>query len=158
VENTDFQAALDLILHTAINNKIARSEMPSILLAISDMQFDSCGPNDTNLSAMKKKYASAIAPDGLPYDMPSLVFWNVSGVTSDNPAQVDSDRVAMLSGFSPSILRLVMQGELNPIHIVRRAISDPRYDVVGQDTPVDWKRFLYADFEKRSDEGNGEDG
>ena len=43
-----------------------------------------------------------------------------------------------------------MQGELNPIQIVRRAISDPRYDVVGQDSAVDWKKFLYADFEKRT--------
>ena len=154
VENTNFQAALDLILNTAVENNVARSDMPSILLAISDMQFDRCGPNDTNFSLMKKKFASTLAPDGLPYSMPSIVFWNVQGKTTDYPAQADSDSVAMLSGFSPGILRLVFTGELNPVQVVRRAISDPRYDVIVQQEEVNWKKFLYADFDKRGRDGS----
>jgi hypothetical protein len=155
---TDFQAALSLVLNTAVKNSIPREDMPQILLVISDMQFNSCGNNNTNLSAMKQQFASCLAPDGLPYTMPNLVFWNVNGTTSDFPAQADSDRVAMLSGFSPTILRLVFTGELNPVQIVRRAISDPVYDPVVQSEAVDWKRFLYADFDKRTREPSSEGG
>jgi hypothetical protein len=157
VSNTNLQAALDLILHTAVRGKVSRKDMPSILLIISDMQFDPskshtstpfASQEDSNLVAMRKKFANSVAPDGLPYDMPSVVYWNVQGATSDYPAQADSERVAMLSGFSPNILRLVFTGTLDPVQLVRRAIADPRYDPVGQEEVVDWKSFLYQDFDR----------
>lgn len=157
VENTNLQAALELVLDTAVRGKVPRKDMPSILLIISDMQFDPSGSysstpfasrEDSNLTAMRKKFAKSVAPDGLPYDMPSIVYWNVQGATTDYPAQADSERVVMLSGFSPNILRLVFTGTLDPVQLVRRAIADPRYDPVGQEAMVDWKTFLYQDFDR----------
>jgi len=157
VENTNLQAALRLVLDTAVRGKVSRADMPSILLIISDMQFDPSGSHsttpfasqeDSNLTAMRKKFAESVAPDGLPYDMPNIVYWNVQGATADYPAQADSEKVVMLSGFSPNILRLVFTGTLDPVQLVRRAIADPRYDPVGQSTMVDWKTFLYQDFDR----------
>lgn len=162
VENTNLQAALNLVLDTAMRQKIPRKDMPSILLIISDMQFDPSNSHtstpfsskeDSNLTAMRKKYTMSLAPDGLPYEMPNVVYWNVQGATSDFPAQADSERVVMLSGFSPNILRLVFTGTLDPVQLVKRAIADPRYDPVCQDSMVEWKKFLYQDFDKTSQDG-----
>jgi hypothetical protein len=144
--STNLQGALDLMLSTAVRNKVPAKDMPSTLLIISDMQFNptwsgSYGSERTNLAMMRRKYESA------GYPMPVIVFWNVNAQPKDFPAQADMDSVAMLSGFSPSILRLVFTGEVNPVNIVKNAISDPRYEVINQRTPVDWKKFLYADFE-----------
>jgi hypothetical protein len=150
--STDYQKAHRLVLDTAKSNNVPREHMPSIILTVSDMQFNPTWCGNTNYDAIKNLYAESCAPDGRPYDMPQTVFWNVNGATSDFPAQADSNGVALLSGFSPTILRLVFTGELNPIQLVRRAISDPRYDVVIQPEPVDWKRFLYSDFEKSQNE------
>ena len=157
VANTNLQAALRLVLDTAVRGKIPHKDMPSILLIISDMQFDPSGSygqtpfasrEDSNLTAMRKKFAESVGPDGLPYAMPSIVYWNVQGASTDYPAQADSERFVMLSGFSPNILRLVFTGTLDPVQLVRRAIADPRYDAVCQTNPVDWKSFLYQDFDR----------
>ena len=157
VENTNLQAALNLVLDTAVRGRIPHKDMPSILLIISDMQFDPSGSysntpfaskEDSNLTAMRKKFAGSVGPDGRPYAMPSIVYWNVQGATTDYPAQADSERVVMLSGFSPNVLRLVFTGTLDPVQLVRRAIADPRYDPVCQPTTVDWKSFLYQDFDR----------
>jgi hypothetical protein len=146
--STDYQKVHRMVLETATRNKVPREHMPAIILTVSDMQFDPLWCGRTNFDGVKTLYAQSCAPDGRPYDMPQMLFWNVNGATSDYPAQADSANVGLLSGFSPTILRLVFTGELNPVQIVRRAIADPCYDVVIQPEPVDWKRYLYADFEK----------
>lgn len=167
VENTNLQAALSLVLDTAVRRKVPRKDMPSVLLIISDMQFDPSGSytttpfasrEDSNLEAMVKKYKASVAPDGLPYAMPTIVYWNVQGATSDFPATAGDKNVVMLSGFSPNILRLVFTGTLDPVQVLRRAIADPRYDPVVQTTPVDWKTFLYQDFSKKSTEDSDDAG
>lgn len=140
--STNLQAGMDLMLNTALRNSVPAKDMPSILLIISDMQFNPTWNGNTNLVETRRKFEAA------GYAMPNVVFWNVLGSTSDYPAQADMNSVGMLSGFSPTILRLVFSGEINPVSIVKRAISDPRYEVIRQaeTEAVDWKEFLYTDF------------
>ena len=55
--NTNLQASFDLILRTAVVNKVAQKDMPEYLLIVSDMQHDvaSSSNDKTNFEVMKEK-------------------------------------------------------------------------------------------------------
>ena len=94
------------------------------------MQFDSaCNSrgNRTNFDAIRAKYATA------GYVMPQIVFWNLrSDCTKDVPVQHDARGVALLSGYSPAILKSLMTGvEVSPWVIMRAAIDDARYTAIA---------------------------
>jgi len=80
------------------------------------------------------------------YQVPQIVFWNVRNVSSKEfPASNNDINVAMVSGFSPSVLKLLMEeGELaapavtteaeeppkpviDPYVVMRKAIDDEKY-------------------------------
>jgi len=73
VANTNIQKVFELILQTAVKNKVSQAEMPSTLYIISDMEFDYCtkGAELTNFEYAKKIFAEA------GYQLPKVVFWNV---------------------------------------------------------------------------------
>lgn len=158
---TNFQAVFDMILEKAVSyiytdatgvlrKGIPQDEMPTTVFVFSDMQFNQarfctlchtvdprqdyqsvsgkcyCPPNQiTNLDAITAKYRAA------GYPRPQLVFWNLSGNTPDFPATSDETGVALVSGYSPSMMKLFMNGmSLNPYNAMRAAIDDPVYDVV----------------------------
>ena len=129
--NTDFQKTMDLILTLAVRYDIPASEMPSTLFILSDMQFDvACGPfNVTNYEVLRTKYSLA------GYAMPGVVLWNLNGGHgSDAPVRSNKAGVAMLSGYSGELLRLIMDGEgatMTPESIMLTAVE--KYDVVVEE-------------------------
>jgi hypothetical protein len=125
--NTNLQASFDLILSTAIQNKIAQKDMPNALYIISDMQFDAaCGSNTmTNFEVIKAKYRAA------GYEMPRLIFWNVNASNGDMPVTVNDQGVCLVSGCSPSILKSVLSAKtFTPADVMLETLNKPRYDVV----------------------------
>jgi hypothetical protein len=71
--NTDLHKAMDKILQTAIDGNVPQSEMPKILLILSDMQFDSCTSyDDSAMEMIERKYSAA------GYEVPKIVFWNLN--------------------------------------------------------------------------------
>ena len=49
----------------------------------------------------------------------------------DVPVGCNEAGAALISGFSPAMLKAVMGGEeLTPMWVMRQAIDDPRYDLV----------------------------
>lgn len=100
VANTDIDKAFELILNTAKENSLKQEELPSHLLIISDMEFDQgvYTKSGTNFNGWKKAYES----EG--YKLPKIIFWNVAGATYGVPATKFDEDVAMISGFSTSIL------------------------------------------------------
>lgn len=126
---TNFQAVFDLILQKAKDHKLPPSAMPKRLFVISDMQFDQAdmgGAFKTNHQVIKKKYQQA----GYPF--PAIVYWNVRSNTKDFPVTQDATGVALVSGFSPSILKdLVDTGEFSdPFTVMKKAISNERYNIL----------------------------
>ena len=123
--NTNIQATFNLILHRATEAGLTDEDMPTKILIISDMEFDSCGKN-TNLEVIRAKYAAA------GYTMPQLVFWNVNGRIGNSPATFDDQGVALVSGFSPTILKNILSGVITtPEQFVLDVLNSERYDSIS---------------------------
>ena len=62
--------------------------------------------------------------------MPKLVFWNVSSRTNTIPVTEGKNGVVLVSGYSPSSIRAVMSGELDPYKALLKCFYTDRYDMV----------------------------
>ena len=137
VSNTNIEATFDLILQTAVKYRMKQSDMPKNILIISDMEFDSatsgnnwCGyrnfasPSKTLFNTIAAKFHRA------GYKMPRLVFWNVNSSTGTIPVKENELGVALVSGFSPNVVKMVMSNKLDPWAALVDILNDKRYDAV----------------------------
>jgi hypothetical protein len=124
--NTNLQSVFDIILKKVLENELTQKDLPDRLFIISDMEFDvACRDNDkSNFDVIKTKFAF----NG--YSLPQLIFWNVNGNdTSQYPVSVDENGTALISGFSPSILKFLLDGkDITPWSILTNTIEDARYN------------------------------
>jgi hypothetical protein len=124
--NTDLVRAMDKILKTAKDGNVPQEEMPEMLLIFSDMQFDQCARfDDSAMQMIARKFEAA------GYTLPKIVFWNLNA--KDNvPVKYDTRGVAMVSGFSPAIMKAILSGDTDqftPESIMMKAVMVPRYDL-----------------------------
>tara|TARA_R100001163_G_C5067992_1_gene207630 strand:- start:4689 stop:6575 length:1887 start_codon:yes stop_codon:yes gene_type:complete len=124
--STNFQAALDLLLETAIQNNLDHFDMPQCLFVFSDMQFNQADKNYyTNHEMLKKKWESA------GFNLPTIVYWNLNGSSKDCPIDNDQEHgVVLLSGFSPDIMKAIMEDDiksLTPLKAILRILNVKRY-------------------------------
>jgi hypothetical protein len=124
--STNLVAAMDKILKTAVEGGVPQEEMPQMLLILSDMQFDQCAKfDDSAMQMIKRKF------DAAGYDVPNIVFWNLN--SSDNvPVKYDERGAALVSGFSPAIMKAVLAGNaenFTPEGVMLKAVMVPRYDI-----------------------------
>ena len=138
VANTNIEKVFDLILITAIQNRMSQKDMPQNILIISDMEFDSCAtcgnnsgwnynrPNQRLFEVIAKKYAAA------GYKLPRLVFWNVNSRTGTIPVKENELGVALVSGFSVNVVKMVMSGKLDPFECLLETLNSERYAPVEE--------------------------
>ena len=123
--NTDFEKAYSRILELAKRHNVDPKSMPTMLLVLSDMQFDdsqNSGQWETHYSWMGLEYEKA------GYKLPKIVFWDLNAY-SGQPAECSDDNVAMVSGFSPSIMKAVLNAEeFNPIDVMLEAVEPIKLD------------------------------
>jgi hypothetical protein len=124
--STNLHKAMDKILKTAKDGNVPQVEMPEMLLIMSDMQFNACARFDHSaMQMLEAKYQAA------GYEMPKIVFWNLNA--KDNvPVAFDKTGVALVSGFSPSVLKAVLSGDTDgftPEAIMMKALMVERYDI-----------------------------
>lgn len=128
--NTNLHAAFDEILKIAVKGKVAQADMPDMMLILSDMQFDSCTRyDDSAMQMIKRKYKDA------GYDVPKIVFWNLSMYGKENgntPVKFDKNGTALVSGFSPSVMKSVLANDLEdytPYNVMLKTLMNSRYDL-----------------------------
>ena len=86
------------------------------------MQFDKSSSSKTNFQLIEEKYAK------YGYTRPQIIFWNLNGSTNDFPVSVDDNNTALISGYSPSIIKYIINGtKFSPYSILRDTIDDSRY-------------------------------
>lgn len=147
VANTNIEGVFDLILTSAVNNNMSQEDLPANILIISDMEFDSCAcgsavlndrdyfrrsyytyeePDKTLFDEIAKKYADA------GYKMPRLIFWNVNSRTGTIPVKENDLGVALVSGFSTNIAKMVMSGKTDPFECLLETLNSERYAPVEE--------------------------
>ena len=124
--NTDLQAVFELILRTAVENRVPQRELPSTLYIVSDMEFDACA-RDASLSNFECAKA-LYRQHG--YRLPRVVFWNVRSRTQQQPVRMNEQGVALVSGCTPRIFSQVMSGQMDPYTNMMKVIGGERYAVI----------------------------
>jgi hypothetical protein len=124
---TNLEATFNLILRKGVENNLTSDEMPTQILIISDMQFDEAtNRRHTALEMIREEYLS------YGYTMPTIIFWNVNG--SDNvPVQAGDKGTMLVSGFSPSILKYILNNEVEiptPVDLMLQVLNSERYSEV----------------------------
>jgi hypothetical protein len=135
---TNLYKVFELILNRAKQYGLSQDQMPKRLYILSDMQFDTAIDCDTKtvFESIEDMYSKTI------YTRPDIIFWNLrSDTTIDFPVCDTQKGVATISGFSPSILKNILNGdEVTPYTIMRNVIDDVRYSVIKK-PPIQHKTF-----------------
>ena len=158
--NTNFYAALNLILDTMISNEVPPEDVDGLVLAVfSDMQIDQAdstyresresnndytmvsekllttestkGAHSSLQQEIERKYLEA------GYKCPHILFWNLRS-TDGFPSLSTVKGASMLSGFSPALLNLFCEKgvealeSLTPRSMMMESLAHPRYTRLDQ--------------------------
>ncbi len=132
-ENTNIEAAFDMVLNTAVRNRLSDADMPEYMIVISDMEFDSATGNrwnshgngirtanaETVMESIERKFNLA------GYHMPKMIYWNVDARQANIP-MIGNHYVSYVSGFSPSIFKSILTGKTG-WDLMLEAIDSERY-------------------------------
>lgn len=126
IASTNIEAVFNLILNTAINNNLRADELPANILIISDMEFNSATTSrgKTLFGGIARKYTQ------YGYKLPKLIFWNVMSRTNVIPVNQNENGVVLVSGFSPNIMKMVMNGETDPYKSLVKTLRSERYSKI----------------------------
>jgi hypothetical protein len=126
--NTDLSKAFRAILAAAKTS----GEVPEVLYIISDMEFDSATSNggyysrlaapaqDTIFRTAKREFSEA------GFELPHVVFWNVSARNMQAPATILDGAVSLVSGCSPTVFGMAVQHK-SPLELVHDVVNAERY-------------------------------
>ena len=120
--NTNFYSAMNLILQKAI----ITGKCPDTLFVFSDMQFDiACGNTTYQHDVIEKMFLER------GFNMPKMVYWNLSGKAGSLPATLDSNGTIFISGFNPNLIKTVLNGKsFNPVDIINDIIEPYRFNIL----------------------------
>lgn len=128
--STNLEAAFEEVLRVAVENKIAREDMPKAIVVISDMEINYCAGRDWSFyDEMVKRFAAK------GYEIPNIVFWNVE--SRQDTFLVDGNRkgVQLISGQSASTFRNVINAiGMTPYEAMLNTLNSERYNpiVIGR--------------------------
>ena len=123
--STNIEAVFSTILTSAVSNNVPQSEMPTMIIILSDMEFNQGTRGNWDKTAQEifeSKYAEA------GYTMPKIVYWNIHARNNNFPVKFNKEGVGLVSGFSPSLLTSVLSGkDLTPYSMMMEVVSSERY-------------------------------
>ncbi len=125
--NTNFEKAMKKIVNTAKTAQIQPEDMPTDILILSDMEFDqaSRGQHITAQTMIEDLFHEAW------YTVPNIIYWNLASRNKNIPVKFDTHWTALISGFSPSILKALLRGdEMTPQWIMSQTINSERYEPI----------------------------
>jgi hypothetical protein len=126
--STNVEAVFRLILDKAKDSDVFEEEMPTMILIMSDMEFNSGTRGNWSLSAQQmfeRMYAEA------GYKMPKVVYWNIHSRQDNFPVHFDKVGTCLVSGFSPSLLTNLLSGkDMSPLSMMLTVVNSERYSVV----------------------------
>ena len=128
VENTNLEAAFNLLLKVAVRNKLKASELPKSLVVITDMEFDMGTTSRANWT-FYDSLAHDFATHG--YQIPNVIFWNVNSRHDVFQSTSQYKGVQMASGQSPSVFKSILANiGKTPYEAMIHVLNDPLYDCI----------------------------
>ncbi len=154
--STDFQKALDLVLTTLKAKRVRPGEEPKDLIVITDMNWDAACGSDRASMYTGNRYRHVVKTDtwqthiqmareafkragedmwgpGNAWTPPRIVIWNVAATSRDFHAQKDEEGVIHLSGWSPSLFKVLTEEGAKvqtPMDALRVILDADRYQPV----------------------------
>lgn len=130
VADTNIEAVFDVVLNAAKNNNVPQSELPSQLIIISDMEFNSCvrDASISNFQNAKEKFEVA------GYKLPQVVFWNVASRNRQQPVSQNEQGVLLVSGCTPRLFSMIADGSLSnssPYDFMLEVLMGERYEKIA---------------------------
>ena len=121
--NTNIRKVFELILSTAVRNRLPQEELPETLYFISDMEFDFCAKDAglTNFEYAKKLF------ERYGYRLPKVVFWNVQSRNQQQPVHMNEQGVILISGCTPRIFSMAANGKFDPVLLMKEVLLSERY-------------------------------
>jgi len=164
--STDFQKAMDLILSDIVARRVRPEDVPKDLIVFTDMGWDQAyGSNELNIGNFGYRHNVKTAPWqthiemireafkrtgedmwGVPFEAPRIVIWNLRADYKDFHAMADQEGVVMLSGWSPSLFKVLQEKGIElmtPIQALRAQLDDPMYDDIRLAIRA-WKAVQYV--------------
>lgn len=157
--STDFQKAMDLVLATLKAKRCKPGDEPEYLIVLTDMNWDAaCGSHETSIYT-GNRYRNVVKTDSWQthvemiresfkragedmwgtesggWKMPTIVIWNIAATSTDFHAKADTPGVVMLSGWSPSLFKVLQTEGIvswTPYQALRVQLDDERYDLVRE--------------------------
>jgi hypothetical protein len=150
--STDFQKAMDLVLSDIVARRVRPEDVPKDLIVFTDMGWDEACASDGRSSYTSNSYRRNVktAPWqthiemireafrrtgedmwGVPFEPPRIVIWNLRADYKDFHARADQEGVVMLSGWSPSLFKVLQEKGIElatPLQALRAQLDDPMYD------------------------------
>ena len=154
--STDFQKAMDLVLARLKQSRARPGQEPENLIVLTDMAWDQAcsssessvytgntyrhnvktAPWQTHVEMIRESFKRAgedMWGEGNGWKMPTIVIWNLAATCADFHAKADTEGVVMLSGWSPSLFKVLQAKgvvQMTPMDALRIQLDDPRYDLV----------------------------
>lgn len=104
-QNWGMTTNLEKVFEKLLNFSTKSEDFPEYILIISDMQFNEAIDEKSTLESIKVKFKERNVK------IPKLVFWQVNVIPEAFPLTKNEDGSVIISGFSPSIIKLF--SELN---------------------------------------------
>lgn len=134
VANTNIEKVFELLLSTAITNNLPQSEIPNVLI-LSDLEFDSMSSDNTSHYGCRKTLFKEIEQkwNDIGYTLPKLTFWNISCRSGAMPVNTHENfPIALVSGYSPTVMEMVLSNEADPYKCLIKMLEKERYDAIRE--------------------------
>jgi hypothetical protein len=144
--NTDFYKACMCIIEKMKQARVPVGEEPEELIVLTDMGFDAASQDyysqktstkwKGQLELIREEFKKAgeeIWGQGNGWKPPRIVIWNLRAEYKDFHAKADQEGVVQLSGWSPSMLKVLQKSGvlvMTPYEGMIAILSDARYDPV----------------------------
>lgn len=127
-QNTNIEAAFDMLLATAIEYGCKQEDLPQTIVVVSDMEFDSGVSYSYSLGRGSLMETIANKWKACGYEMPKLMYWNVNARNDNIPMKM-ADGITFVSGMSPVIFEQVLTGKTG-LDFVLDKLDSQRYSVI----------------------------
>ena len=135
--NTNFYAAMRMILDAALESNMKPHEVSAMTLAVfSDMQIDIASSENTN--TMMENITEMYSKAGLqsvwktPFKPPHILFWNLRS-THGFPTLSTNNNITMLSGYNATLLNVFCNKgiedlkTMTPYKMISDLLTNKRY-------------------------------